>query len=328
MTLTVLASLLIFLTLVWGAFALWYQLPFGNVLRAIGIVIWSGVLVGALVLLWRHQEKTSLLIWGISFVVLLVWWASIKPSNDRIWADDVARQLSADVNGDIVTVHNVRNFDWHSETDYTVNWETRQYDLTQLKTIDVALSYWMGPAIAHTLVSFGFADGRYLTFSVEIRKEKGESFSGVGGFFKQFEASVIAADEHDILRVRTNFRGEDVYLYRVAMPDAAKRSLFLSYMDEAHTLITTPRFYNTLTANCTTIVFDMVKHIIPGLPFDYRLLASGYLPSYLYDADALAQDYSLANLEGLGHINERAIAANDAADFSEKIRAGMPVNTK
>ncbi len=205
-----------------------------------------------------------------------------------------------------------------------MNWETRQYDLAKLTTVDVALSYWMGPAIAHTLVSFGFDDGSYVTFSVEIRKEKNELYSAVGGFFRQFETSIVAADEKDILRVRTNVRGEDVYLYRVLMPDDAKRSLFLSYIKEANKLVDQPRFYNTLTANCTTIVFDMIKHIIPGLPLDYRLFASGYLQDYLYDIDALDKHYSLADLQKLGRITERAKTAGNDTQFSQKIRINMP----
>lgn len=325
MTIPLLASLLIFLSMVWGAFALYYQLPFPTLWRGICIAAWCVILLGAIVLVWRNEVKTGLAVWGVVFVVLMVWWSMLAPSNDRQWADDVARQLQGDVNGNLVTLHNVRNFDWRSPTDYTVRWETRQYDLDQLVSVDMALSYWMGPAIAHTLVSFGFKDGRYVTFSVEIRKQKNQEFSAIGGFFREFEASVIAADESDILRVRTNVRGEDVYLYRVAMPDEAKRALFLSYIDEAHALIKTPRFYNTITANCTTIVFDMVKLIIPGLPLDFRLLASGYLPGYLYDINALNTDYALSDLQRLGRITDRAKATSGKDDFSANIRVGMPL---
>ena len=155
------------------------------------------------------------------------------PKQQRVWADDVARNVTGTLRGSIVTLENVRNFDWRSDDDYTVKWERRSYNLDELRTVDAALSYWTGPYIAHTLISFGFADGRFLTFSIEIRKEKGESFSAIGGFFKHFEMSLVAADERDILRVRTNARGEDMHLYRVMMPKAAMRSLFLAYLAEA-----------------------------------------------------------------------------------------------
>jgi hypothetical protein len=191
----------------------------------------------------------------------------------------------------------------------------------------MALSYWMGPAIAHTLVSFGFDDGqsgtRYLTFSVEIRKERGEAFSAVAGFFKQFELALVAADERDVLRVRTNIRAEDVYLYRIAMPPAAARSLFLAYMDQATMLAEHPRFYSTLTANCTTIVFDMARRIVGRLPLDWRLLASGYLPGYLQSIDGLVAKADLDTLQAASRITDRAKAADADPQFSQAIRRGI-----
>jgi hypothetical protein len=255
------------------------------------------------------------------------WWGTILPSQNRLWADDVSRQLHAHVDGNIVTMDNVRNFEWRSDTDYTQRWETRSYDLDRLRSVDVALSYWSGPAIAHTLVSFGFDDGQFVTFSIEIRKERGESFSSVGGFFKQFETSLVAADEHDIMRVRTNVRGEDVYMYRVRLPQQEMRSLFVAYLGESAALVREASFYNTLTANCTTIVYALAKRIVPGLPMDWRLLASGYLPDYLYDVGGLTPGYSMEALRAAGRITDRAIATDKAApgvNFSQAIRQGLP----
>ena len=192
----------------------------------------------------------------------------------------------------------------------------------------MATSYWMGPAIAHTLVSFGFDDGkgprRYLTFSVEIRKEAGESFSAIGGFFKQFELSLVAAEERDILRVRSNLRGEEVYLYSIQMPRAAMRSLFAAYVNKANAMVEATAFYHTVFANCTTIVFDMVRSIVPGLPLDWRLLASGYLPQYVDSLGALARTHDFEALRSAAHINDRAQAALPGEDFSAAIRKGVP----
>ncbi|URK88953.1 DUF4105 domain-containing protein [Rhizobium sp. RCAM05350] len=187
------------------------------------------------------------------------------------------------------------------------------------------LSYWSSPAIAHTLVTFGFDDGQFVTFSVEIRKERHESFSEIGGFFKEFEMSVIAADERDIVRVRTNVRKEDVYLYRLNMPKPRMRSLFLSYVDAANGLNETPQYYNTITANCTTIVFAMINHIVSGaLPLDYRLIFSGYLPSYIIDVNGFMPGFTLEQLQSGGAISARAQAADNAPDFSRRIREGVP----
>lgn len=320
------ASLLVLLTALWACLALWYQLPGPPAVKIGAAILWAGFGLAAIALLWRGRAARALLSYAVGFAMLMAWWGTILPSQNRVWADDVARQLSGHVDGNVVTLQNVRNFDWRSDTDYTQRWETRRYDLDRIRSIDVALSHWSGPAIAHTLVSFGFDDGQFVTFSIEIRKERGESFSSIGGFFKQFELSLVAADEHDILRVRTNVRGEDIYMYRVSLPQPEMRSLFLAYVEEAASLVRAPSFYNTLTANCTTIVYALAKRIVPGLPMDWRLLASGYLPGYLYDVGALPVGYSLEALHAQGRITERAIAADKTpgADFSQAIRRGLP----
>ncbi|WP_028081419.1 Lnb N-terminal periplasmic domain-containing protein [Solimonas soli] len=318
----VLLTLLLLLASAWAALALWFQVP--GTARLAAVTAWTLFALLVLLWLWRAQAGPALLLYVAAFAAILVWWHGIRPSNARVWADDVAEQLYSEVDGDRVTLHKVRNFVWRTREDYDVRWETRQYSLSALRSVDVVLSYWMGPAISHTLVSFGFADGRYLTFSVEIRKEKGEAYSALGGFFKRFELNLIAADERDIIRVRSNVRGEDVYLYRVAMPPAAMRSLFLAYLAEAESLRARPAWYNTATANCTTIVFEMMRHIVAGLPLDYRLLLSGYLPEYLHKVGGLTPGYTAAQLRGAGRIDERARAADSAADFSQRIRAGVP----
>ena len=316
-------SLILLLTALWGALALWYQLSGGTAAQAIGALLWGALGVASIALWWTRGDARVLLPYAAGFLLLLVWWSFITPKQQRVWADDVARNVTGKVAGNRVTLDNVRNFDWRSDDDYTVKWEQRSYDLDELRTVDTALSYWTGPYIAHTLISFGFADGRFLTFSIEIRKEKGESFSAIGGFFKHFEMSLIAADERDILRVRTNVRGEDDHLYSLAIPVAAARSMLLGYVDQAHALAATPRFYDTLFANCTTIVYEMARRIEPGLPMDWRLLASGYLAGYLDKLGVLAPGFSLEQLTELGHVTTRA-RASSRPDFSEAIRVGMP----
>lgn len=313
-----LASFVLLMLAAWGGLALWFQLPAARLPVA---ALWGlGTLV-TLALWWRRRDARVALPWLAAMIALMLWWSTLKPTHDRAWADDVSRMVTGQVRGSVVTLDQVRNFDWRSDTDYTQRWEARSYDLDGLRSVDVAMSYWMGPAIAHTLVSFGFADGRYLTFSIEIRKQRGESFDAVAGFFKGFETVLIAADERDILRVRTNVRGEDMYLYRLKMPPAAMRSLFLAYLDEGAQLKREPRFYNTLTANCTTIIFEMARRIDPGLPLDWRLLASGYLDRYLFDIGALAGAGDFEALRRQAHITARARAADKAEDFSARIRA-------
>jgi hypothetical protein len=308
----------------WGAFALWFQVPGGWVLQSLGVCLWIAFILVILVALWRGRLAVGAVSFAVAFGVLLVWWWQIQPSNNRVWADDVAQVTTGVVDGDHVTLHNVRNFDWRTKTDYTQRWETRTYDLRRLDSLDMILSYWSMPAIAHVLISFGFDDGEHVVFSVEIRREKTESFSEIGGFFKEFELSVIACDERDVIRVRTNVRGEDDYLYRIRMPVDDIRSLFLAYVSQANDVARKPRFYNTITANCTTIIYHMAKRIVGHLPLDYRLLLSGYLPGYVYKVGGLDTRHSLEELRALGRITERAKQSDRRPTFSADIRAGIP----
>lgn len=329
-TLRLLLTLVLLLITVWGIFALAYQAPAGT-RRALLLLGWCALALAAQLAVWLPprwlqipQPRWAITAFVLAFAGVLAWWQTLTPSHERLWADDVAHMLHADVDGSEVTLHNVRNFDWRSETDYTARWETRRYNLDDLVSADLILSYWMGPAVAHTLVSFGFSDGQKLVFSVEIRKEDHEQFSGIAGFFRQYETVLVAADERDIVRVRTNVRGEDVYLYRLAIPPPALRTLFLAYLDEARELEREPRFYNTLTSNCTTIVFALARQIAPALPTDYRLLASGYLAEYARDHNGLVPGVDFPTLKSLGRITQRALDTGNADDFSRAIRAGVP----
>jgi len=323
-TAALLATLIVGSSAIWGACALWFQVQGGQALKALSVLLWAGFSLTLTIALWQGRTAAGLVTFTAAFGALLIWWRRIEPSNDRIWADDVAQMTTGTADGNRITLRNVRNFDWRSNTDYTQRWETRHYDLDRLNSVDMIMSYWTGPAIAHMLISFGFDGGEHVVFSVEIRRERIESFSEIGGFFKEFELSVIAADERDVIRVRTNVRGEDTYLYRLRMPVSAIRSLFLGYIDEANTLVRTPRFYNTITVNCTTLVYHMMKRIVGYLPMDFRILFSGYLPKYVYRVGGLDHRYSFAELRARGYISERARKADRGGAFSQDIRQGIP----
>jgi hypothetical protein len=311
----------------WVSGLLVYQLPGPGWLRCVLAAAWAAFALFSAVAVGRARGGR----WpGVAFMVAMVlagiWWLLLTPRQDRVWADDVAQRLKVvSFDGNHVVLDNVRNFAWRSDEDHDARWERREYDLDQLRSADLILSYWMGPMIAHTLVSFGFEDGRQLVFSLEIRKERGESFSALGGFFRKFEMTLVAAEETDIVRVRSNVRGEDVYLYRLhGMTPQQLKDLFVAYLGEARKLDAAPAFYNTLTSNCTTIVYELAKQIAPGLPLDYRLLASGYAADYAFDQGVLAPGVDFATLKARGRITHRARAAGDAPDFSQRIRVGVP----
>lgn len=320
-------SLLVVLVTGWGVLALWFQLsrPWALAFGAVWSLLGMAVLAVTLIPQGRRYWRQALLACAVGTVAMGAWWQGLTPSHERVWADDVAQMLESHVDGDIVTLENVRNFEWRTETDYTPRWETRQYDLHQLESSDLILSYWMGPHIAHTLIAFDFKDGRKLVFSLEIRKERQESFSAIGGFFRNFEQVIVAADERDIVRTRSNVRGEQVYLYRLRARPEQLRAVLLDYLERAEKLRHHPEWYNTLTSNCTTILFELARRISPGLPLDWRLLASGHFAEYAYDQNALAPDHPYAELQQRGFINERAHEADiSGADFSRAIRTGVP----
>ncbi|MEP7187277.1 MAG: DUF4105 domain-containing protein, partial [Rhodanobacter sp.] len=316
-------ALITFVSGAWATLALWYQLPGGPAARSAGSVTWVLIVVALATVAVARRSWLPMGIYALLYAALMLWWINIAPSNNRVWAGDVSRPLTGEISGSKVTLRQVRDFQWRSDSDYDARWETRQYDLDHLASADAVLSYWGSKAIAHAMISFGFDDGRHVVFSVEIRRQRGEEYSPVGGFFKQFETILVAADEHDIIRVRTNVRGEDDYIYPLRMDQATMRGLFLSYVKAANELAEKPAFYNTITSNCTTIVYGMAKQLDPNLPWDVRLLLTGYLPEYLHEIGAVDQQRSVEELRRRGRITERARNSMPTDDFSRVIREGV-----
>ena len=318
-----LTGVLVALVTLWGALALYFSGPSGfHVVLAAGYGLCGlATLLSFAIVRWRRWITGAFI---IVFAVLLTWWNTIEPSNDRNWQPDVAVLPYATENGDLITVHNIRNFDYRTETDFTPAYYDKIFDLQKLESVDLIAVYWMGPAIAHTFLSFGFEGGDYLAVSIETRKVQGEEYSMIKGFFKQDELYYVVADERDVIRVRTNYRKdppEDVHIYRVQRPIENGRRLFLEYMRRINALKEKPEFYNTLTTNCTTTIW-LNTRVNPGhVPFSWKLLLSGYVPEYLYDVQALDTQLPFPELQRLSLVNARARAADQARDFSMRIRA-------
>ena len=312
----------------WGVLALYYfdhkSLALRTGLAAAFALASLIALVGFVRPRWRWR---SLAVYLALFTALLSWWGSIAPSNNRDWQSDVAILPYAIIDGDWITVHNIRNLDYRTETDFTPAYYDKTFDLRKLEGVDLVASYWMGPAIAHIFLSFSFQGGDHLAVSIETRKERGEGYSTVQGFFRQYELYYVVADERDVIRLRTNYRKdppEDVYVYRLRGSIDNGRRLFLQYMEEVNALKDRPEWYNTLTTNCTTAIW-MHTRINPGHPpLSWKILASGYVPEYLYEIGKLDNSLPFAELQRRAHVNARAQAADKAADFSRQIRAGLP----
>ncbi len=259
----------------------------------------------------------------VLFAAFALWWSSVTPRNDRDWQPDVARTAHVDIVGDRMTVQNLRNFDYRSETDFTERWETRTFDLAQLSGMDLFMSYWGAPGIAHTIMSWDFADGQHLAVSIETRKEKGEEYSAVKGFFKQFEIYYVVADERDVIRLRTNYRGEEVHLYQLRTPIARARRILLDYVASINALDAQAEFYNAMTANCTTSITRHIRKVGVAFPFDWRVIANGRLDEMLYENGAIDTSRPFPEVRQATLINARAKAADQDPQFSARIREGL-----
>jgi len=310
----------------WGALALWYRAPFETPLRAGLAGLWVAAILAVAIALRVGRRRKAWLALLACVAVMATWWSTLRPLADADWAADVAQTVRGQSVGDILSLTKVRSFEWRSADDFTPNWATRQYDLSKLVSADLIADYWDGETIAHTMVSFGFSDGRYLVWSIEMRRRKDQAFSAIEGFFKQAELVVLAGDERDFFRVRTNVRKEDLRLYRLQISPEMARQALLAYVDEANRLAAEPRWYNTATTNCTTLVFQIAKVVAPGIPLDWRVLLSGHFPDYAYDHGALDRSVPFAELRERAKFAARAQAADaaPAEAFSKAIRVGVP----
>jgi hypothetical protein len=310
----------------WSALALWFRLPAPEALRAATAIVFALLGLATIVALFLHRSRSlaALVVFVVAFGGLLAWWSTIKPPLDGDWAPDVARQTTGSIEGDILTLSDVRDFDWRTDSDFTETWSKRSYDLSKLKTLDLFLAYWAGPEMAHVIMSFGFENGEYLAWSVEVRREKTGEFSPIADAFKNHTLVYLATTERDTVRLRTNVRGEDVRLYRLNTPPEQARALLREYVAESTELAERPKWYNSITANCATVVFKLVRAAGSTLPFDWRLVVNGFLPGYLYDHNAVVTTMPLSELMVRARVSPQAKAAGQSPEFSRLIRVGVP----
>jgi hypothetical protein len=318
----ILTGIIVFVMAVWGTLAIYYSnLPWAALLAGIF------ALGSACAFMLLPNRRRTLLCFLALFAIFAVWWSSIKPSNNRDWQADVAMLPYATTQGSLVTIHNIRNFNYRTETDYDARYYAKTFDISKLTSVDLITVYWMGDAIAHVMISFGFGGSDFVTFSIETRKAKGQVYSSIQGFFKQYGLIYVAGDERDLIRVRTSFRNpqEDVYLYRIRVSPERARQFFMGYVEKINELKETPEFYNTLTTNCTTSIITLIRAFGGDIHYSWKILLSGYTAEYAYELGRLDTTLPFAELRKKSYINKRAHEAGNDSDFSLKIRAGLPL---
>jgi hypothetical protein len=245
-----------------------------------------------------------------------------RPSNLRDWSPDQAVLPYAEIDGDAVRVHNVRNCKYLAADSYVLDYYDKTYDANRIDTVDFIVVPFSGmPSLAHTMLSFGFNNGEYLAVSVEIRRQKGESYELLKGMLNHYELMYVVADERDVVRLRTNYRGDDVYLYRAKATPEQARTLFVDVMRRVNHLAEKPEFYNVFTNNCTTNIVQHINHVAPGkVPFSMKILLTGHSDRLAYDLGLLETEGSFAEARRQANVSAVARKNADASDFSEVIR--------
>jgi hypothetical protein len=261
----------------------------------------------------------------LGFCIVLAWWLTLKPSNVGNWQPDVDRTAWAEITGDRVTIHNLRNCDYRTETEYSNCWSDRTLYLSQIRAADLFLTNWGIRFASHPIISFQFGESDHVAFSIEARYKAGQAYSTVLGCFRQYELIFVTADERDLIRLRTNYRnGEEVSMYRLQTTPEVARAMFLTYVDYLNRLKDHPDWYNEVTRNCTTAIErQLAADTNSSQPWNYQFLLNGTLDELLYDRGRLVTGgLSFPELKEREHINAAARAANRSPDFSALIRAG------
>jgi hypothetical protein len=312
-------------TLAAGLTLFWFWLAIGVQLQGVvklgALAALLAAAIAAVVSLLRMRTRGVWLIAGLGVVIGWLWWSFLPATNDRPWAPELAHVGTGEVNGSQVTLHDVRNFNWTTTEQGVASWETRVVDADSITSVDLFTSVWGSPLIAHVMISFGFADGQHVVFSNEIRRTQDQVYSTLGGFVREFTLIQIMADERDVIHLRTDLRGETVSLFPLQLPPAARKALFLGFVNFGNDLAARPRWYNTLLANCTTMPYRIVDGLGGRLPLDWRILASGYLPQYLYDRGYIRPDLSVPEVLARARLPKSGPLPPDGVTYSRSIRA-------
>ena len=307
---------------VWAVAALYVDVRIPALRVPLALIYVAGMIT---ILFRLGGSRWALVLCLVGFCAVWAWWLTLQPTNDANWQPDVDRTAWAEIKGDQVTIHNLRNCDYRSETDYGNCWSDRTLDLSNLRNVDFFLTNWGIPFASHPIISFQFGDNQHVAFSIEARYKAGQAYSTILGLFRQYELIFVVADERDVVRLRTNYRkDEEVYMYRVSIAPEQERAIFLTYVAYLNKLNHHPEWYNQLTKNCTTTLSrQLASDVNNPHPWNYQLILNGTLDRLLYERGRLVSGgLPFRELQQREHINAAAQAADGSPDFSQLIRQG------
>lgn len=269
-------------------------------------------------------KKISKFLFVVVLIAIVGFLVFTKPSLERNWTPDQQILATASFDGDKVAIKNIRNISYRTTTDYDVSYYNKTFDLNKIKRVWFMVEPFSGHGFgaAHTLLSFEFENDEFVSISVEIRKEQGESFSPIKGLLRQYELVYVIADERDVIKLRSNYRKDDVYLYPIKTTKEKTRELFVSMLERANKLGNEPEFYNTLTSTCTTNLVDHVNLLSEGkVPFSFKTLMPAYADEYALTLGLINdEETDIEKLRAKYKINEKAEKFADDVRFSVKIR--------
>lgn len=306
---------------IWGIGAVYYLNFLTEYLRT--PLMWAFIILIPLCLIIFRRR------WYVYWIALIIclslatYYKFEPASNLGDWDLNWAVMPSVTIKGNKIEVKNIRDFQYRSENDFTPHYYDKTFNLNDLDSLYYVLSYWDGnKAVAHSILSFGFKGGNYLCVSVETRLKKGQPQTGIGGLYNQYGLLYVLADEKDVLRLRTNFRKEEVYMYKVNADKKTIKPLFVAIMQKIDKLNTQPQFYNTVKHNClTSLLTDLRNARDEKMSFDYRYIFNGYSDELFYEKGAFVnQDIPFDKFKEIHHINQYIKDSDNIDIYSQEIR--------
>lgn len=245
-----------------------------------------------------------------------------QPTHNKIWRPDLAVLPFANIESDRVQLYNIRDCEYRTEEDYDIRHFNRQVMLSDVQSVDfIVVPFTNTPIIAHTMLSFGLKSGEYIVFSVEARLEPNEKYQLVAGSSNEYELMWIVGTERDLIRLRTEVRKVDVYLYRTKAAPEQVQKVFLGAVARVNEIARQPEFYDVITNNCTTNIVDLVNQLRPGaIPADLRVVLPGHSDRMAYDLGLLAAEGPFEQIKAASKINLLANLHAHDPNFSQAIR--------